>query len=116
MIAGRGIAALCWREVYPRWKAAIEARWKQAMELRALLQEIEQDRPTTKAHSNRRLAATHLQRNRHRGTGHPASPATPPYMRVRIRRFGGLSWASTDHGWKPELGEVGIGQGNVQSR
>jgi hypothetical protein len=29
--------------------------------------------------------------NRHRGTGRPASPATPPYMRVRIRRFGGLS-------------------------
>jgi hypothetical protein len=29
--------------------------------------------------------------NRHRGTGHPASPATPPDMRVRIRRFGGLS-------------------------
>jgi len=29
--------------------------------------------------------------NRHRGSGHPLSPATPPYMRVRIRRFGGLS-------------------------
>jgi hypothetical protein len=29
--------------------------------------------------------------NRHRGTGHPASPATPPDMRVRIRRFGGFS-------------------------
>src|SRR4029077_13430826 len=28
--------------------------------------------------------------NRHRGSGHPLSPATPPYMRVRIRRFGGL--------------------------
>ena len=25
--------------------------------------------------------------NRHRGSGHPPSPATPPYMRVRIRRF-----------------------------
>ncbi|HEV2731740.1 MAG TPA: hypothetical protein VGV15_17050, partial [Terriglobales bacterium] len=30
-------------------------------------------------------------KNRHRGKGHPSSPATPPYMRVRIRRFGGLS-------------------------
>ena len=29
----------------PRWKAAIEARWKQAMELSALLQEIEKDHP-----------------------------------------------------------------------
>src|SRR5208337_468839 len=28
---------------------------------------------------------------RHRGDGHPSSPATPPDMRVRIRRFGGLS-------------------------
>jgi hypothetical protein len=25
--------------------------------------------------------------NRHRGSGRPLSPATPPYMRVRIRRF-----------------------------
>ena len=25
--------------------------------------------------------------NRHRGSGHPLSPATPPYMRVRVRRF-----------------------------
>ena len=30
-------------------------------------------------------------RDRHRGSGHPLSPATPPDMRVRIRRFGGLS-------------------------
>jgi len=30
--------------------------------------------------------------NRHRGDGHPSSPATPPDMRVRIRRFGGLSY------------------------
>jgi len=29
--------------------------------------------------------------NRHRGSGHPLSPATPPYMRVRIRRFSELS-------------------------
>jgi hypothetical protein len=29
--------------------------------------------------------------NRHRGSGRPLSPATPPYMRVRIRRFSELS-------------------------
>jgi hypothetical protein len=29
--------------------------------------------------------------NRDRGDGHPSSPPTPPDMRVRIRRFGGLS-------------------------
>jgi len=28
--------------------------------------------------------------NRHRGSGRPLSPATPPDMRVRIRRFRGL--------------------------
>jgi hypothetical protein len=29
--------------------------------------------------------------NRHRGESCLSSPATTPYMRVRIRRFGGLS-------------------------
>ncbi|MGA8622243.1 MAG: hypothetical protein WB660_27445, partial [Candidatus Sulfotelmatobacter sp.] len=42
--------------------------------------------------------------NRHRGTGRPASPATPPDMRVRIRRFGGLSRAH-DHRRESELGK-----------
>jgi len=32
-------------------------------------------------------------RNRHRGSGHPLSPATPPYMRVRIRRFSSVKLA-----------------------
>src|SRR5262244_790563 len=50
--------------------------------------------------------------NRHRGNGRPLSPATPPYMRVRIRRFGGLSGIRTNHRRKPEAGEVGIGQGD----
>ena len=36
------------------------------------------------------LKIRHLpERNRHRGSGRPLSPATPPYKRVRIRRFGG---------------------------
>jgi hypothetical protein len=29
--------------------------------------------------------------NRDRGEPHGSSPPTPPYIRVRIRRFGGLS-------------------------
>ena len=29
-------------------------------------------------------------RNRHRGESHLSAPATPPDMRVRIRRFGGI--------------------------
>src|SRR6202030_4437426 len=32
--------------------------------------------------------------NRHRGSGRPLSPATPPDMRVRIGRFGGVRIAS----------------------
>ena len=31
-------------------------------------------------------------KNGDRGNGRPSSPPTPPYMRVRIRRFGGLSY------------------------
>ena len=33
-----------------------------------------------------------LIRNRDRGKPHGSSPPTPPDMRVRIRRFGGLSY------------------------
>ena len=36
-----------------------------------------------------------MQRDRHRGRGYPRPPATPPDMRVRIRRFGGLSLSGT---------------------
>ena len=38
-------------------------------------------------------AIEHARHNRHRGSGRPLSPATPPYMRVRIRRFRGLRMA-----------------------
>ncbi len=34
--------------------------------------------------ADRNIRAT---RDRHRGSGHPLSPATPSYMRVRVRRF-----------------------------
>ena len=37
------------------------------------------------------LVGSHSHLNRHRGDGRPSSPATPPYMRVRIRRFRELS-------------------------
>src|SRR5882757_643513 len=36
-------------------------------------------------------------KNWHRGSGRPLSPATPPYMRVRIRRFSELSPNVTRH-------------------
>ena len=53
--------------------------------------------------------------NRHRGSGRPLSPATPPghagpHPAVRRIKLG-----PHDHGGKPKSGEVGIGQGNVQS-
>jgi hypothetical protein len=41
--------------------------------------------------SRLRLKLAHSRDNRHRGRGYPRAPATPPDMRVRIRRFGGLS-------------------------
>jgi hypothetical protein len=39
--------------------------------------------------------------NRHRGRGYPRTPATPPDMRVRIRRFGGLSCPGSTNRGKP---------------
>src|SRR6266496_839167 len=37
--------------------------------------------------------------HRHRGSGRPLSPATPPYMRVRIRRFDRLVPPIKRAGW-----------------
>jgi hypothetical protein len=38
-----------------------------------------------------RLADTLTQSDRDRGSGYPLAPPTPPCVRVRTRRFGGLS-------------------------
>jgi VWFA-related protein len=46
--------------------------------------------------------------NRHRGSGCPLSPATPPDMRVRIRRFRGLRIAS---GQARESKRIEVGDG-----
>jgi hypothetical protein len=43
------------------------------------------------AQAKSRRALIRLQRNRDRGEPRGSSPPTPPYIRVRIRRFGGLS-------------------------
>ena len=56
-------------------------------------------------YKSRRGAST---KNRHRGSGHPLSPATPPDMRVRIGRFSGLRWTVKQRR-KSKRGEVGIG-------
>src|SRR5712691_11006528 len=48
--------------------------------------------------------------HRHRGGGHPPTPATPPCVRVRTRRFELVTLASIDQRWKSERGEVSIGK------
>ncbi len=46
--------------------------------------------------------------DRHRGGGHPPTPATAPCVRVRIRRFELVALASIDQRWKSERFEVSI--------
>ena len=50
--------------------------------------------------------------HRHRGGGHPPTPATPPCVRVRTRRFELVALAFIDQRWKSERFEVGIGKPN----
>jgi len=69
--------------------------------------------PTFVAGGNRFRRLGRFSANRHRGTGRPASPATPPDMRVRIRRFGGLS-RPHDHRRESELSKVSIRQSDGQ--
>ena len=55
---------------------------------------FEDDNPRTKV----------TQIDRHRGGGHPPTPATPPYVRVRIRRFEKLlCYSSTSEGRPSDL-------------
>src|SRR5215471_16788354 len=48
--------------------------------------------------------------DRHRGGGHPPTPATPPCVRVRTRRFESVTLTPIDQRRKPERFEVGIGK------
>ena len=48
--------------------------------------------------------------DRHRGGGCPPTPATPPCVRVRTRRFELVALRAVDQTWKPERIEVRIGQ------
>src|SRR5205823_14751799 len=52
--------------------------------------------------------------NRHRGSGHPLAPATPPYMRVRIRRFGRVELPRQAR--KTDRVEVSVGKREAESR
>jgi len=48
--------------------------------------------------------------DRHRGGGHPPTPATPPCVRVRTRRFELVTLAPLDQGRESERFEVSIGE------
>ena len=48
--------------------------------------------------------------DRHRGGGHPPTPATPPCIRVRTRRFESVALRTVDQARKTERVEVVIGQ------
>jgi len=52
--------------------------------------------------------------NRDRGASRDATPPTPPYVRVRIRRFGGLSVPQLCHGRQTQPPEASIVEGAVQ--
>src|SRR4051794_12011767 len=53
--------------------------------------------------------------NGDRGEPRGSAPPTPPYVRVRIRRFGGLSAGLGAHGGQTERPEEGFGEGNGAS-
>src|SRR5580658_950980 len=48
--------------------------------------------------------------DRHRGGGHPPTPATPPCVRVRTRRFESVTLTAIDQGRKSKRFEVGVGK------
>src|SRR5712671_4900778 len=52
--------------------------------------------------------------NRDRGEPRGSAPPTPPYVRVRIRRFGGLSSTLGHQGCDAKRGEEGLREGNVE--
>src|SRR6266568_2746441 len=54
--------------------------------------------------------------NRHRGSGHPLSPATPPDLRVRIRRFSSVELEHIEQPRKTERIEVSNRKGGLQGR
>src|SRR5215467_11261012 len=60
------------------------------------------------------LSAWTTEPNRHRGSSHLLSPATPPYMRVRIRRFSSIKLANLQQAWKSERVEVSNGKSGLQ--
>src|SRR6266699_7222865 len=63
--------------------------------------------------TNSQVAAA---RNRHRGESHLSAPATPPDMRVRIRRFSSVELEHIEQPRKTERIEVSNRKGGLQGR
>jgi hypothetical protein len=55
-----------------------------------------------------------VRNNRHRGSSHLLSPATPPYMRVRIRRFSSVELDGIKQSRKTKRVEVSSRKGDGQ--
>src|SRR3989475_12979627 len=53
--------------------------------------------------------------DRDRGGGHPPTPATPPCVRVRTRRFETFGLTSLEQRRKTAIAEIGIRERNMQS-
>src|SRR3989442_11826358 len=53
--------------------------------------------------------------DRHRGGGRPPTPATPPCVRVRTRRFETFGLTSLEQRRKTAIAEIGIRERNMQS-
>ena len=65
---------------------------------------------TSPGESARKFGTKHADWDR--GGGHPPTPATPPYVRVRIRRFESVTLTVLEQCWKSQRFEVGIRKPN----
>ena len=53
-------------------------------------------------------------RDRHRGGGHPPTPATPPCVRVRTRRFETVTLTALEQRRKTTRAKIRIGKPDMQ--
>jgi hypothetical protein len=63
-----------------------------------------------------RILISFVTANRHRGKGRPFAPATPPDMRVRIRRFSSVELERREQAWNAERVKVRNGKRERQRR
>src|SRR5262249_39443200 len=61
-----------------------------------------------------RFTCTRYRLDRHRGGGRPPTPATPPCVRVRTRRFETFGLTLLEQRRKTAVAEIGIRKRNMQ--